>query len=406
MDLITLLEIVGSGMEDRVLLGTAESGLTGGRLRELAGSASGVIVDSQVEVVMYLGGNGAGFAVALFASAAAEVPFLPLNYRLSDEQLTEVAARHDSALIVTDVPDRARRVDPGARVLSVDEFQSAAEAAPPRDLVPGDPESIAVLLMTSGTTAAPKAAVLRHRHLAAYILGSVEFASADPDEATIVSVPPYHIAAIANLLSNLYSGRRIVYLNDFTPERWLELVRDERITGAMVVPTMLARITRVLRESNEAAPATLRSLSYGGAKVSARVLEDALRLFPGTGFVNAYGLTETSSSVAILGPEDHRDALASDDPEVRARLGSVGRPLPGVEIKIFDALGDECAPGDTGEIAVRGDQIAGEYVEGGSRLTDDGWFLTRDRGYLTDGGYLFVEGRADDTIIRDRKSVV
>ena len=105
-----------------------------------------------------------------------------------------------------------------------------------------DPDDIAVLLMTSGTTAAPKSAVLRHRHLTSYVLESVEFASAAESDATIVSVPPYHIAAVANLLTNLYAGRRIVYLDRFTASEWLSRVRAQGVTHAMVVPTMLVRI--------------------------------------------------------------------------------------------------------------------------------------------------------------------
>jgi acyl-CoA synthetase (AMP-forming)/AMP-acid ligase II len=190
------------------------------------------------------------------------------------------------------------------------------------------PERFAVELFTSGTTAEPKAAVLEHRHLAAYILGSVEFASADEDETALVSVPPYHIAGVANLLSNVFAGRRIIYLPTFEPKTWLDTVKREGVTQAMVVPTMLARIAEAMDGATDAT-ATLRTISYGGARMPQTVLERALRLFPHTGFVNAYGLTETSSSIAVLGPEDHRLALESNDATARQRLSSVGRVLPG-----------------------------------------------------------------------------
>ena len=124
-----------------------------------------------------------------------------------------------------------------------------------------EPDDEAVLLMTSGTTAEPKSAVLRHRHLVSYVFGTVDFGSAEADEAVIVSVPPYHIAAVANLLSNLYSGRRIVYLERFTAAGWLEAADAEGITHAMVVPTMLARIVDELEATGTpAVPRRLRSL--------------------------------------------------------------------------------------------------------------------------------------------------
>ncbi len=403
MDLLTLLQMVADAMPGRVLIGKKDSGLTAEQLRHRASAFGAFIRDLGAETVVYLGGNDAAFPVSLFGSAAAHVPFLPVNYRLSDEQLGEILRRQNKALVLTSAPKRVVGLAPDLTVMSIDELMKLSDVA--ADLVAADPESIALLLMTSGTTAAPKSAVLRHHHLTSYVLGAVDFAAADEADATIVSVPPYHIAAVANLLSNLFAGRRIVYLDRFTAGEWLDIVEHEGITNAMLVPTMLARIVRELEESGQTGPKTLRTLSYGGAKMAAPVLESALRLFPETGFVNAYGLTETSSTIAVLGPDDHREALASEDAEVRARLGSAGRPLPEVTIEVHDEDGKPCATRVVGDIVVRGPQVAGEYLEGGTRLDKDGWFPTRDRGYLDEGGYLFIQGRSDDIIIRAGENV-
>jgi acyl-CoA synthetase (AMP-forming)/AMP-acid ligase II len=172
----------------------------------------------------------------------------------------------------------------------------------------------------------------------------------------------------------------------------------------MVVPTMLARIVEHL-DGHPADVPTLRSLAYGGARMPHTVLEAALRTFPDTGFTNAYGLTETSSTIALLGPEEHRTALGSDDPAVRARLRSAGRMVPGVEAEIRDAAGTAQPPGSTGELWVRGPQVSGEYKGAASLLDSDGWFHTRDLARFDDEGYLFVEGRADDTIIRGGENI-
>ncbi|HVW42056.1 MAG TPA: class I adenylate-forming enzyme family protein [Amycolatopsis sp.] len=403
MNLTMLLDMVVEGMPDRVLIGDREDGLTGRDLGLRARGGADLIRAAGADTLVYLGGNGPTFPVALFAAAIAGVPFLPVNYRLSDEQLEDVLSRRAKPLVVSDSPERAR----GRASLTLAEFlaQTAIPAEHELEFDEIDPDSIAVLLMTSGTTAAPKSAVLRHKHLMSYIFGSVEFASAEETDATIVSVPPYHIAAVANLLSNLYASRRIVYLDRFTPADWLHRVRTQGVTQAMVVPTMLVRIVDELVRSGEQGPSTLRSISYGGAKIAAPVLVEALRLFPETGFVNAYGLTETASSIAVLGPDDHRDAVGSDDPDERARLGSVGRALPGVEIEVHDESGNPCPPGVVGSIVVRGPQVAGEYIEAGSRLDPDGWFPTRDLGYIDKDGFIFVQGRADDTIIRGGENI-
>ena len=137
----------------------------------------------------------------------------------------------------------------------------------------------------------------------------------------------------------------------------------------------------------------------------APVLARALDAFPEAGFVNSYGLTETSSTIAVLGPQEHRDALASGDPLVAARLASAGRPVPGIELTVRSGAGAALPAGQPGEVWVRGEQVSAEYLGQGRAVDADGWFSTRDRGYVDAGGYLFVLGRADDTIIRGGENI-
>ena len=222
----------------------------------------------------------------------------------------------------------------------------------------------------------------------------------DEAEAALVCVPPYHIAGIAAVLSSVYSGRRVIQLANFTAERWIELAREEQVTTAFVVPTMLARIVEALEGETTANMPHLGSLSYGGGKMPLSVIERAMQLFPDTDFTNAYGLTETSSTVCVLGPDDHRTAAAATDEKIRRRLVSVGQGLPGLEIEIRDDEGKVLGANERGEIYVRGEQVSGEY-EGRGKVTDaDGWFPTRDAGSIDEDGYLFLEGRADDVIVR------
>jgi acyl-CoA synthetase (AMP-forming)/AMP-acid ligase II len=355
-------------------------------------------------------GNSAAVPLLLFGSALAGRTFVPISYRLAPEQLSAVLARLAPGLLVTAGATQAPDPLPaGLTVRTRDEMLAAVRSGEARSSTAGsgaasgpgtatDPDAAAALLFTSGTTGAPKAAVLRHRQLVAYIIASVEFLGAGADEAALISVPPYHIAGISGVLSNVYSGRRIVQLEVFDPASWVAVANAERITHAMVVPTMLGRILGVIRESGDPVP-SLRHLSYGGGRMPAHTIELALRLLPRVDFVNAYGLTETSSTIAVLGPEDHRRFAASDDPAARRRLGSVGRPLPSVEIEVRAPDGAAAGPGLIGEIFVRGEQVAGEYLDG-SRLDAGGWFATRDEGFLDDDGYLFLAGRLDDVIVR------
>jgi fatty-acyl-CoA synthase len=200
------------------------------------------------------------------------------------------------------------------------------------------------------------------------------------------------------VLTGVYGGRRLVHLEAFTPEAWVEAAATEEITHAMVVPTMLGRILDVLAERGESLLA-LKALSYGGGRMPLPVIQRALDLLPHVDFVNAYGLTETSSTISVLGPDDHRMALYSDDEAVQRRLGSVGKPLPSLELEIRGPDGAVLGPKQSGEIYVRGEQVSGEYA-GKKAIADDGWFATNDGGWMDDEGYLFVEGRLDDVIVR------
>ncbi|GAA0617727.1 hypothetical protein GCM10009547_20020 [Sporichthya brevicatena] len=389
MHLTMLLDMAVDGFGDRVVVGRRDGGLTPRQLQSLAQGGARLVTEQKADAIVYLAVNGPAFPVALFAAAYAGVPLVPVNYRLGAEQLDGILARHPDALVVADA----------GTGLTPDQFLAAA-AQEPADVVTA--EGPAVVIYTSGTTSAPKGVLLRHENLVSYVFGTVEFAGADEDEATLMSVPPYHIAGVSNVLSNLYAGRRVVTLPAFDPGEWLATVRAERITHAMVVPTMLARI---MAGSDDRSVPSLRSLAYGGAAMPPQVIEAALRAWPDVDFVNAYGLTETSSTVAVLGPAEHRAAIASDDPEVRARLHSAGRPVPGVEIEIRDDAGAVVAPGTPGRIWIRGEQVSGEYAGSGSAVDERGFFDTRDSGRLDAEGYLFVTGRVDDTIIRGGENI-
>lgn len=402
-----LLEMAASGFGDRVAVQNGDDALTYTELHRAAGTAAAGITASGATNAALLDVNSLAVPVGLFAAAWAGVPFAPLNYRLTGPELDALLGRIDPAYLVTD-PGRADALASRAATTVVrrDEFLAAARAGGPPEGGPStDPDAVAILLFTSGTTGAPKAAVLRHRHLFSYIVGSVEFGGASPDDAALVSVPPYHIAGMASIASSVYAGRRIVQLENFSADGWIEVARRERVTNAMVVPTMLVRIVDALEAAGGPDLPHLRAISYGGSKMPLPVIERAMDLLPNTAFTNAYGLTETTSTITLLTPDDHRTAAASDDPAVRRRLQSLGRPLPGVALEIRDDEGHPVAPGVRGEIHVRGEQVSGEYLDQGSRLDRAGWFPTRDGGWLDDEGYLFLEGRIDDIIVRGGENI-
>jgi acyl-CoA synthetase (AMP-forming)/AMP-acid ligase II len=401
-----LLDIAADAASDRIALGARADGLDFAAYRARATQVAAWLGSQGRTNTAFLGTNGEALPLLLFASGMAGTPFVPLNYRLADADLNKLVARSAPAVLIAD-DDMLPRIAPveGVELVARSDFEAefVAGAVPERADLPEAENDIAVLLFTSGTTGDPKAAVLRHANLTAYVMQTVEFLGADAGEAALVSVPPYHIAGISAILTAAYGGRRIVYLPAFTAEDWVATAAREGITHAMVVPTMLDRILDVMAGTGETLPA-LRALSYGGGKMPEPVIARALAMLPHVDFVNAYGLTETSSTIALLGAEDHRAAFASDDPLVRRRIASVGQPLPSVELEIRREDGSCCAPGEQGEIHVRGEQVSGEYLHK-KAIADDGWFATNDAGWLDEGGYLFVEGRLDDVIVRGGENI-
>jgi fatty-acyl-CoA synthase len=384
-----LLDVAADTMGDRIAVGTRTGGLTYAELRRRAQDRGAEVAARSVDALSFADANGVAVPLALFAAAWAGVPYAPINYRLPEEQQRQLLDRLGTTYhVATDDGDAWAS---GAGVAGADGIGHAA--------YPEEPGRPAVLLFTSGTTAEPKSAILDHDNLQAYVLNTSELASAGEDEAVLLVVPPFHIAGVAGVLSAVFSGRRIVPLARFTPEAWVDAVQREGITHAFLVPTMLARIVGVLAERGGAELPTLRTLSYGGARMPVPVLERALELFPNAGFVNAYGLTETSATVTVLGPDDHRQAFGAADPAVRARLGSVGRPVPGVEIEVVDEAGSPVPAGTEGTIRIRGEQVSGQYVGLGSVVDGEGWLVTGDLGSFDEEGYLFVHGRSDDVII-------
>ena len=405
MSISLLLEMALTASPDRTAVASGDMRLTTAELSGMADGGAAVIAASGAGHVAYVGEGGAMLPLLLFAAARTEVPVTPLNYRLSDDGLRALIERLPEPLVVVDDEYRAMVGTAGKQIIGSADFLAAAKSAEPVTRF-ADPDSVAVVLFTSGTTSSPKAVELTHNNLTSYITGTVQVDSADMSDAALICVPPYHIAGVSASLSNLYAGRKMVYLTKFDAQEWINLVGAEGVASATVVPTMLDRIVGVLQDEAEQSPLlpTLRTLAYGGSKVAAPLVRKALSLLPAVGFVNAYGLTETSSTIAVLTPDDHRVALAATDDAVARRLGSVGQPVPSIEVQIRAEDGTVLDAGESGELFVRGEQVSGRYTGIGSVLDAEGWFPTKDVAMLDDEGYLFIGGRSD-AIIRGGENI-
>jgi acyl-CoA synthetase (AMP-forming)/AMP-acid ligase II len=258
--------------------------------------------------------------------------------------------------------------------------------------IPGrepDPAEDAVVLFTSGTTGTPKAVPLGHGMVAPRIAAFAPAVEPVPS-VSIMSVPLVHIGGMLGLLVALAKGSTTVVLTRFDAGEWLSSVERHGVTTAFLVPTMLYRI---LEHPNFTGTdlSSLASLSYGAAPATPELIRRTMDALPGVALMNTFGQTETMGSITALGPGDH-------PPE---RLASVGKPLPGVEIRIvYPTTGEDVETGTVGELWVRSEVAVVPPSGADDGTTPVGWFRTGDMVSADEEGYLFPSGRLSDTINR------
>jgi len=420
VNLAMLLDIPASIVGDAVAVSDGGTRLTYDELRHRVARVAGLLAERGIgsgDRVGVMAVNRPELVEVLFGATARGATVVPMNYRAHAEEAGHLVA--DSSARVVFADRRYEELLDSVRPASVETvvlddpagYAGARDAAEADwDLADVDEDDIAVLLYTSGTTSLPKGVMLTHGALTGYVMGANDAADGDDHGVSLLAAPLYHVAGLTSLLNAVWTGRRTHLLPQFEPAAWVRAVEAERVTHAFLVPTMLAH----LLDAPELAGADLSSLenvTYGAAPMPPAVIRRAVEVFPPTvGFAGSYGQTETTATVAVLDPEDHR--IEGDDAERAAklrRLASVGRPVDDVEARVVDRLGNPLGPGEVGEVQIRTARAMRGYWGSDERtrvtIDDEGWVHTGDLGYLDDGGYLFLSGRANDLIIRGGENI-
>jgi acyl-CoA synthetase (AMP-forming)/AMP-acid ligase II len=419
------VSIPATMFEDQEILVFEDQRLTYGQLwqdiQRLANALRSLGVQRN-DCVAVLQTNSHQYVQAYYAAAALGAVFLPLNYRAKLPELEYmVTAAGAKVLMVGDrYADAVRQLRPKldsvrtyialdaphGDMLHLDQLlaRTSAEFEPPET----EDEDTSILMYTSGTTALPKGVMLTYNDFTAYVCSNVELADGTPRGTALLCVPLYHIAGATNIMTSLFTGRRLVLLRQFDAKAWLEAVERERVTHAFLVPTM---VKQLIDHPDFATHdlSSLENVSYGGAAMPFPVVRRAIEMFPKTvGFVNAFGQTETTSTLTVLGPDDHRLDGTPHEVEVRLRrLKSIGRPLPDVELKVVGDDGNDLPVGEIGELLVRTPRVMKGYggAAGTTSPVQDGWLPTRDMGWIDEDGYIFLAGRKDDMIIRGGENI-
>ena len=353
---------------------------------------------------------------AYFAAAQLDAIYVPINFRAKSDELAQMLEiAQPTCLLLGErylslVPEGSRSsegivlLDGEAKGNNKNYEELLAGSSPDQMHFPeaGD-EDTTVIMFTAGTTGVPKGVMLTHDSFSSYLLATVEPADPDVEECNLITVPFYHIAGLQAALAAVYGGRTLVVMRQFDPAEWMRLVQVNGANRAMLVPTMLKHLMEHPDFSSYDL-SSLRVITYGAAPMPLEVIREAITKFPGSRFINAFGQTETASTITMLPPDDHVLDGTPEEVETKLkRLTSIGKPLDDVEVTIVDEEGEPVAEGETGEIVARGSRMMAGYWQEESATRDTmrgGWIYTGDLGYQDQDGYKFLSGRAKDFIKR------
>lgn len=352
--------------------------------------------------------NTLAFVVGFFAVEALGGVVIPLNTRLTPKEHLAVVedagaagvlmgAEFQDALavfqqtlswVVVAGAGQDEPLLPGGAVYGMDPWLETPEGELPQNLPDVSGGQLAVLVYTSGTTGRSKGVMLSHRNLLADAQANAQVIEATAGDVFVTTSPLFHVFGLANvMLTGLLTGARVVLVRKFNPKTVLEAITHHRVTFLAAVPTMYQMMLSLL-PSPDYDLQTLRVCHSGAAPMPEAVFAQVESLF-GAPVQEGYGQSEASSIVT------------SNPLRGVRKPGSIGLPLPGLEIEIVDESGAVRPPGQVGELRLKGETVMLGYwnnPQATAKAIRDGWLYTGDMGYRDADGYIFLVGRRDDMI--------
>lgn len=375
------------------------------------------------DMVAMLQVNCPQYLETYYAVAKLGAIFCPLNFRAKADELTYMLNYCEAKVLL--VGERYLEMVNGMRpnipkvqhFISIDKkaegmlyYEDLLAKSSAEDVFSeiGD-DDVSILMFTAGTTGRPKGVPLTHSSFVSYMLTNVTPVDPEIEEVNLLTVPLYHVAGIQAMLAATYGGRTLAMMRQFEVKDWMKTVQETKANRAMLVPTMLKRVIDE-PDFNKYDLSSLKVITYGAAPMPFEVIKKAIDVFPKVMFINAFGQTETASTITALGPEDH--VITGTDAEKSKKLkrlqSSIGKAMQDVEVKIVDEHGKEMPRGKAGEIVARGPRVMSGYwkdPEKTAKAIRDGWLHTGDMGYMDDEGYIYLAGRGDDMIIRGGENI-
>lgn len=368
--------------------------------------------------VAYLGKNSDHYFEAFIGAAKAGAVMAPVNWRLAPPEIVYIVndCKAEVLFVGPEFTDLARQIAPELpSVRLIVAMEGGVPEWPPFETWRDEQSSaepdvgagwddVVVQLYTSGTTGRPKGAMLKHSN----ILGMrqtppeliAEWNTWQDGDISLVAMPVFHIGGSGWGITGLVNGAKGIVAREFDPHKVLDFIEKDRITKIFMVPAAMQIVVRHPR-AREVDYSAIKYIMYGASPIPLELLRECMDVF-GCGFVQMYGMTETTGTIVALPPEDH-------DPAGNERMRSAGKPLPGVEVAILDEAGNPLPPRQVGEIATRSiANMAGYWnmPEATAKTIDpEGWLRTGDAGYMDEDGYVYIHDRVKDMIITGGENV-
>jgi fatty-acyl-CoA synthase len=357
--------------------------------------------------IAWFGKNSATYFTLFFAAARIGIVMAPVGWRLAIPEAAWIIGNSDAKVLFLGDGFEACRASLGPvteHCMTAAETRDWIAQLPRADFTPAGPDDAVLQLYTSGTTGNPKGAVLSNRNLFGLRKASIQNPQPhtvwSDDEAVLVAMPCAHIGGTGLGIVALASGLPGIILSEFEPTRVFDAVENRGVTRFFIVPAAL----QMLLNHPDCARTDftrVKYISYGASPIPLELLRECLTMF-NAGFVQAYGMTETTGTICVLPPEDH-------SPEGNERMRSAGKPVSGVEIEIRDEQGQALPPREIGEIVTRSSANMLAYWKlpeaTAKAMSADGWIATGDAGYLDEDGYLYIHDRMKDMIITGGENV-
>jgi acyl-CoA synthetase (AMP-forming)/AMP-acid ligase II len=369
--------------------------------------------------IAYLGKNSDIYFELLVGAAKIGAVMTPVNWRLAPPEVSYIVNNCQAKLLFIgpEFADLARRIQPDlphveqilgsetadGEFLGYPDWRDGFDDSDPM-VACGDDDD-ALQLYTSGTTGHPKGAVMTNASIFSSRANGEEADLFDwqqtvPGEVNLLAMPCFHISGTGTGLGVLHNGTSAIVLPEYDPTAALDLIERYGISKIFMVPAAI-QIMLNNPHVHDVDFSKLKYITYGASPIPLDLMKQSIDVF-GCGFVQMYGMTETSGTIVALNPEDH-------DPNGNEKMRSVGKPLQGVELKIINEDGVEIGPREVGEIATRSIKNMKGYWNNpeatAATIDAEGWLRTGDAGYLDEDGYLYIHDRVKDMIISGGENI-